>query len=271
MMSKLVDVTSEIGRHAQARRLADDAIRRFPKDARLLASKASAQRRDGRYDRALQTYELALSRFPHNSRLRLGRAAMLRRLGMLDGARRIYEDLVADKPTDVRSKNGLASILIVENDITAALPLIDGEEPRTTDDWRAFYLLALAKQRLGNPAESQKRLTWAVERCPFATERRLFTCALAALATRQGRARQAPRIAPQAERDIGNVIDFRAAAMARMPRARPVYATLMNNLPASLAPVRDEIARSFHIIPGRPQRSKSWIGRTIDNELLMAA
>jgi tetratricopeptide (TPR) repeat protein len=268
---KHAETASELGRHAVARQLLQASIVKFPKNARLLIARTAAFRREGRYDRALQSSEAALSRFPYNRHLQRVRAEMLRRLGQTDRAEQVYKELVDGDPTDIRSRNGLASTLIVTGRAADARILVENDDPHTRDQWRGFLLFASLLDRLGDGHGARERLVWANGRCPFAAERRLFACALAAQAARTGKARQAPRIQPAAERDIGNVIDFQIAAMTRSSRAKTAYAALSRNLPARFETLRDEIARNYGLIEGKSHRSKSWINRQLADDLLLAA
>ncbi|MBO9713713.1 tetratricopeptide repeat protein [Sphingomonas sp.] len=268
---KFAETASELGRHALARKILQAGIEKFPKHARLLIARTSAFRREGRYDRALQFAEAAAARFPYNRQLQRVRADMLRRLGQNDLSARIYRELVSSDETDVRSRNGLASVLIVEGKTSDARSLVENDNPQTKDEWRGFLLFASLIERLGDRQASWERLNWAKDHCPFAVERRLFACALAGQSARMGRARQAPRIEHIAERDIGNVIDFQIAAMTRRSSAKIAYGALTRNLPTNLEIIRDEIAKTYGIVEGRPRRSKAWIGRQIADNLLLAA
>jgi tetratricopeptide (TPR) repeat protein len=271
--AKHAATVSESGRHGQASQLFKQAVLRFPKDVRLQASRAAAFRREGRLDKSLQIIDSSILRFPHNVRLKRTRADLLRRLDKLDEARRIYEDLVEEDPRDIKSRNGLAAILIIEGENSAVVNFIGTNEPLTADDWRSFMLVASALERRNEITESQKRLNWASERCPFAAERRLFASALAAYACRTGRARRAPRIEHIAERDIGSIIDFQVAAMTGQSRAVVAYSALTRNLPEKYAIIRDEIARNYNVpgVGGTPKKSKRWIGEAIERERLLAA
>ncbi|WP_081877389.1 tetratricopeptide repeat protein [Sphingomonas sp. STIS6.2] len=269
--AKHATTVSEMGRHGQARQLFRNAILRFPKDARLQASQASAYRREGRFEKSLQTIDAAILRFPHNRRLQRVRADLLRLLDNLPDARRIYEDLVEVDPSDIKSRNGLSAILLLEGENSAVINFIGNDDPATPDQWRSFLLVASAIERSGDVSGAQSRLSWAIEHCPFATERRMFANSLAALVARLGRARKAPRIERVPDRDIGNIVDFQIAAMTRQSRAATVYSALTRNLPERYGIIRDEIARTYGVLQGPPKKSKRWIGEALEREILLAA
>lgn len=269
--AKHAETSSELGRHPVARQILTEAIARFPRNARLLLVKARSLRRQGKYDRALEVAEGALARFPYNGRLRVFRAEMLRRLGQRKAAEALYRELVETDQADVRARNGLASMLALDGKENDALALIGNDDPKTSDDWRSFLLVASIRDRKGDSDTACQRWDWGYRNCPFANERRLFAAALANYAVRKGRARRAPLVEHVAERDITNIIDFQVAAMTKHARARKAYAALARNLAPRLEPLRDEIAKTYGIIDGRPSRSKSWILRAVNDEFLIAA
>jgi len=269
--ARQAETASEMGRHPIARKILDEAIKRFPKDARLILARASAFRRSGRYDRALTTIDAAVERFPYNRRLRRARADMLRRLGQIDAAEAAYRELVEEDQLDTRARNGLAALLTLRDQFDLASKLVENDDPATADEWRSFLLRATLEERQGDVVNSRKRLSWALDRCPFAAERRLFACAIARQAAAAGRARHAPKVWVLPERDIGNLINFQIEAMTRSPRVKKAYTALRQHIPARYETLRDEIAGAYGVWSIKPQHTKNWINRQIDDEFLLAA
>jgi tetratricopeptide (TPR) repeat protein len=269
--AKHAETSSELGRYPVARQILNDAIARFPRNARLLLVKARGLRRQGKYDRALEVVDGGLARFPYNRRFKVLRAEMLRRLGQRNAAEALYRELVETDQADVRARNGLASMLALAGKEDSALALIGNDDPKTNDDWRSFLLVASILDRKGDSLTAYERWEWGYQNCPFAAERRLFSAALANHAIRSGRARRAPLVMHVAERDIANIIDFHVAAMTKQERAKKAYGALSRNLPARLEPLRDEIAKTYGIVDGRPAHTKSWILRAVNDEFLLAA
>lgn len=265
------ETKSEAGRHSLARQILIEAMGRFPRDSRLITALVDAHRREGRYDRALSIVESAIARIPHNRHLQLSRAEMLRRLGMPKAAEAAYRELLEADQGDIRARNGLACLLMLRHETGLAESLVGGDNPVTPIDWRSFLLKCNLYERRGYAEEARQRLIWGLKQCPYAAERRLFTCTLARLAAKAGQARRAPQIPLIAERDIGNVIDFQVAAMTRSVRASTAHATLQRNLPARYATLIEEIARTYGLVSSRPDHSKDWIARQIRDEMLLAA
>jgi len=261
------DVASEAGRHVEAKKILEDARARYPNDARTYLGVARAAQRAGRYEQALQAYEAALSRFPHNERARNGRAHMLRRLGFVAEARQDY--LSNDKQSREIS-NGLASMAIVDGQHAEVLDGIAIENPQTQEEWRSFLLHALFLGKTGKRDDARARLEWANKNCNFSREARLSRAALAEYFLAAGKARRAPDVGYTPERDIGNIIDFRAAVAARRDSAPKIYFELQHNLPKPLEELRDEIARSGGMVFGQKRRSQSWINRTTQNLLAIS-
>lgn len=268
---RYAEISSLLGRHASARQILAKATAKFPKDSWLPLVRITAYRRQGRYHRALAAVEDATAKFPYSRRLSLLRAEMLRRLGKIAAAREHYRRLMEADQADMKARNGLASLLILDNQAELAERLIDNDDPRTEDEWRSFLLKATLAERRGEIGEARERIQWAVENCPFFTERRLFVAAAAKLAAKSRNARKAPHIPILPERDICNLISFQIAAITKSHHAVKAYTALSRNLPERYEVLCDEIARNYGISKQKPRHSTAWIARRLNDEFLLAA
>lgn len=265
------EISSLLGRHAPARQILAEAITKFPKDSWLPLVRVAAYRREGRYDRALAAVEDAVAKFPYSRRLALLRAEMLRRLGKLAAAQEHYRRLMEADQTDVKARNGLASLLILDNQAELAERLIDNDNPQTEDEWRSFLLKATLAERRGDIGGARERIHWAVENCPFFAERRLFVAAAAKLAAKCRSARKAPNVPILPERDICNLISFQIAAITKSHHAGKAYTALSRNLPERYGVLREEIARNYGISKEKPHHSAAWVASRLNDEFLLAA
>jgi tetratricopeptide (TPR) repeat protein len=147
------------GRSDHARQYLDDAIRRLPNDAPLLATSGMVKETDA---------DTLADTTPANATTYFGRLRGVRD-DDLHKARTLYERALAADPTLVEARVRLARVMTLEHDDARAAALLDqalASQPPPRWKYMALLLLGGVRERAGRAADAIRLYTAALEAWP---------------------------------------------------------------------------------------------------------
>jgi tetratricopeptide (TPR) repeat protein len=263
---------TEAGDFGEAERVWKSAYDAFPEEPDAIIGWAYVQRRRGNYSEALRIYDQLVDKYPQDAYARRAKADMLRRLGRVKESLSMYDSLIEVTQHSIHAKTSKASLLIDQGRLEEAMPLLQESLPVTQEDWRNFIVKGLWLLKKGRPREAQAHLESAAGRCPFAREQRFIGSALTSISILH----PAPSVSvakhEQIYPDITGLIRFHAMALSkRRQQAIEMYRSLQAGLPHQYHGLRDEIAKRYHVIPGKARRQGRWLAIQTTRSLLLEA
>ncbi|MBI1868920.1 MAG: tetratricopeptide repeat protein, partial [Methylocystis sp.] len=213
----------ELGRPEEALAAFEETMRRFPRNEVAPTAYAETLRELGRPEEALAAFEDNMRRFPRNDVAPNAYAETLRELGRLEEALAAFEETMRRFPRNEVAPRARAHLLAELGRFpeTEAALAPAAERLRTSNDWIAAHVLAMARLRAGRIEEALATFELGARSCPFPGQRIYFATALPLALLANNRATEAARkleeIAkgpslPRAE--ATNIALFRAHALA---------------------------------------------------------
>lgn len=160
----LIDALVRAGRHGEARRVAEQAQERWPRESAVWLASGAIYRRAGMLEPAMRAYGKAREFDADNEGAYLGLAAVYIALGLPDRAERTYRDLIARDPDSVPGRFELARRLIDRGALTVAQRHLRLVIERDPEHVKARVALARTLRVQGKKAEAVDTLRRAFER-----------------------------------------------------------------------------------------------------------
>jgi len=146
------------GRHADAARIVDDALARWPDDAWLLNELAQVRFEEGRIDEAATLHTRALEARPNDACAANNLAKIALSRGDVLGARDWFLSVLDGHPSDLHAMLGLGKCALIEGDEDAARPWFERILKIRPDDPAArMELRLMADRRQRSNAIEQSR------------------------------------------------------------------------------------------------------------------
>lgn len=235
-------------------------ISRFPSEARARNGRANILKKLGRISESLQAYDQTIKDFPFNIFAWSGRADLLKESGSLDDALKAYDVLIARNPFNTSLRHAKSAILVIMRQFSQAEGLLPTKPPETRDDWVAYHIkgMILLKKDMLDPAI--KHFKKGLDSIPFADERCFFRNALAIATLRQHQYREASEYLREGREAITDALRIHAfGELRKFGQASMAYMRLQRACPASLVPLRNELAARYKLVKAPPEQDQRWI------------
>jgi tetratricopeptide (TPR) repeat protein len=268
----VVEVLKELRRFGEASALLEDAIARYPLHAGIASLRADLLARRSALAEALAAYDQLISQFPFHTHARKKRADVLRRMGQREAALQVYDSIIIGTPHYGAAKLAKISLLIELGRCDEAMELFPVGPPRTENDWRFYFLRALAFDALGGAKKSEPHFRHGAFKAPFARQRRLFAAAWGRTKLIKNEFATSLKVIHAIPGEVSNVILLHALAGAGdKKRAKSTYDEIVSTeSSATIIELSRAIVARFSIVDGvRSDKSREWILESERTELLL--
>jgi tetratricopeptide (TPR) repeat protein len=280
------EVLKATGKFGKALEVYEETMTRFPNDEVARNGYAGVLKATGEFDKALEVYKETMSRFPNNEVARNGYAEVLKATGEFDNALEVYEETLTRFPnSEVASggyaevlkrkgllhqaaefyreamslyrynrvlRNGYASVLILMNKFQEARLLLSVSNPRSTDDWIDYHIIAMSYLKEGDLDEAVERFSFGLGHASYA-ERAHFAAALAVAKIRRKEFEAVIELLPTQIPDLDifqketrlALVGHSQAALGKMEQASQLISKLENTRNPRVISLRDAMSRRY--------------------------